>query len=82
MLINVFRIIRKSQVGEFDQGWSQTLQESGSREPDLSITDLVAYLIRRPNYFVNDWSQPGIMHLHDKGIELAIELWTTEANAL
>ncbi len=22
MLINVFRIIRKSQVGEFDQGWS------------------------------------------------------------
>ncbi len=22
MLINVFRIIRKSQEGEFDQGWS------------------------------------------------------------
>ncbi len=22
MLINVFRIIRKSQTGEFDQGWS------------------------------------------------------------
>ncbi len=22
MLINVFKIIRKSQVGEFDQGWS------------------------------------------------------------
>ncbi len=22
MLINVFRIIRKSQIGEFDQGWS------------------------------------------------------------
>ncbi len=22
MLINAFRIIRKSQVGEFDQGWS------------------------------------------------------------
>ncbi len=40
MLINVFRIIRKSQVGEFDQGWSLTLQESGSREPDLSITVL------------------------------------------
>ncbi len=39
MLSNVFRIIRKSQVGEFDQGWSYTLQESGSREPDLSITD-------------------------------------------
>ncbi len=37
MLINVFIIIRKSQVDEFDQGWSQTLQESGSREPDLSI---------------------------------------------
>ncbi len=38
MLINVFRIIRKSQVGEFDQGW--TLQDSGSRERDLSITVL------------------------------------------
>ncbi len=40
MLINVFRIIRKSQVGEFDQGLSLTLQESGSREPDLSVTAL------------------------------------------
>ncbi len=40
MLIHVFRIIRKSKVGEFDQGWSETLQESGSREPDLSITAL------------------------------------------
>ncbi len=37
MLINV-SIIRKSQVGEFDQGWSKTLQESVSREPDLRIT--------------------------------------------
>ncbi len=27
MLISVFKFIRKSQVGEFDQGWSQTLQQ-------------------------------------------------------
>ncbi len=38
MLINVFRIIRKLQVSEFDQGRSWTLQGSGSREPDLRIT--------------------------------------------
>ncbi len=41
MLISVFRIIRKSQVGGFDQDWSSTLQESRSRETDLSITELI-----------------------------------------
>ncbi len=29
MLINVFRINRKSQVGEFDRGWSWTQQGIG-----------------------------------------------------
>ncbi len=28
MLINVFRIIRKSQVGEFEQGWTRELNET------------------------------------------------------
>ncbi len=32
--------LEKSQEGVFDQGWSWTLQESGSREPDLRTTDL------------------------------------------
>lgn len=37
---NVFGIIRNSYVGEFDQGWSENLQESGSCKPDLRIPGL------------------------------------------
>ncbi len=44
MLINVFRIIRKSQVGEFDQGLELNSAGSGSREPDLSIPALKSLL--------------------------------------
>ncbi len=40
--INVFRIIRKSQVGEFDPGWLYTLQESGSHELSLSVPGIDA----------------------------------------
>ncbi len=50
MLINVFRIIRKSQVGEFDQGWRWTLQESGSRKPDFSITALYEQIVHNQIY--------------------------------
>lgn len=42
MLINFFRIFRKPQVGELDQGWSWSLQRicppfQDSRNPDLFI---------------------------------------------
>ncbi len=35
-LIKVFRITRKLQAGSFNQRWHQTLQESGSRRPELN----------------------------------------------
>ncbi len=43
MLISVFKFIRKSQVGEFDQGWSQTLQQI---EPGKEVLCYTHYLWR------------------------------------
>ncbi len=40
MLISVFEIVRKSQVGEFDQGQSSTLQQIGPPGKDLRNPDL------------------------------------------
>ncbi len=37
--------ILKSEIGEIDQGWSETVQESGSREPDLRIPNLYKIIV-------------------------------------
>ncbi|KAL0158887.1 hypothetical protein M9458_046963, partial [Cirrhinus mrigala] len=39
-LINVFRITRRLQTGEFYQGWSSTLQDTGPSGPSLPMPDL------------------------------------------
>ncbi len=39
-LIKMFRITSKLQAGEFDQGWSKTLQDCGPPGPGLRTPDL------------------------------------------
>ncbi len=48
-LIKLFRITSKLQAGEFDQGWSKTLQDSGPPGPGLRTPGLDYCIINYRN---------------------------------